>query len=101
MTQELTVYDGEEMELRRLSCRVDSRRAKQEREQAEARALRAERKLRQERRAHREEMKGMAAFFGVTALVVAACVCVAAAPVWTAVFPFAGALAVMRKAGWL
>ena len=44
---------------------------------------------------------GIVAVSMVIALVVVMAVCVTAAPVWTAAFPFAGALLVMRKVGWL
>lgn len=101
--QEIILYNGEaeDLELRRLAYRVDARKNRAAREEAEARAQRAETKLREERARARKERRGLAAFVTVIALVVVMAVCVTAAPVWTAAFPFAGALLVMRKVGWL
>lgn len=99
--QEIMIYDGEDLELRRLAYRVDERRNRAAREEAEERAQRAETKLREERARARKERRGLAAFVTVIALVVVMAVCVTAGPWWTVVFPFAGALLVMRKVGWL
>lgn len=99
--QEIMIYDGEDLELRRLAYRVDARKNRAAREAAEARAQRAETKLREERVKARKEKQELGAFLMVIALVVVMAVCVTAAPVWTAAFPFAGALLVMRKVGWL
>lgn len=99
--QEIMIYDGEDMELRRLAYRVDERRNRAEREAAEERAQRAETKLREERARARKERRGLAAFVTVIALVVVMAVCVTAGPWWTAILPFAGAVAVTWKAGWL
>lgn len=99
--QEIMIYDGEDLELRRLAYRVDERRNRAAREEAEERAQRAETKLREERARARKERRGMAAFVTVIALVVVMAVCVTAGPWWTAIFPFAGAAAVTWKAGWL
>lgn len=55
----------------------------------------------QEREAHRREVEGLATFVTVVTLIVACGVCVLAAPIWTVIFPAAGCLAVMRKAGWV
>lgn len=99
--QEIMIYDGEDMELRRLAYRVDERRNRAAREEAEERAQRAETKLREERAKARKEKQELGAFLMIVALVVVMAVCVTAAPVWTAAFPFAGALLVMRKVGWL
>lgn len=84
----------EAAELRELERRTDLRLAQQ-------RAQQAEEKLRRERQKAKQELWGMAAFVGVIALVVVMGVCITAAPAWTAAFPFVGALAVMRKVGWL
>ena len=101
--QEIILYNGEaeDLELRRLAYRVDARKNRAAREAAEARAQRAERTLRAERAKARKEKRELGAFLMVIALVVVMAVCVTAAPVWTAAFPFAGALLVMRKVGWL
>lgn len=99
--QEIMIYDGEDMELRRLAYRVDERRNRAAREAAEERAQRAETKLREERARARKERRGLAAFVTVIALVVVMAVCVTAGPWWTAILPFAGAVAVTWKAGWL
>lgn len=80
----------EAQELRELERRTDLRLAQQ-------RAQRAEQKV---ARMKKERME-LAAFVMIISLAVAASVCIAAAPWWTAVFPFVGALAVMRKVGWL
>lgn len=98
--QEIMIYDGEDMELRRLAYRVDERRNRAAREEAEERAQRAETKLREERARARKERRGLAAFVTVIALVVVMAVCVTAGPWWTAILPFAGAVAVTWKAGW-
>ncbi len=98
--QEIMIYDGEDLELRRLAYRVDARRDRAAREEAEERAQRAETKLREERARARKERRGLAAFVTVIALVVVMAVCMTAGPWWTAVLPFAGAVAVTRKAGW-
>lgn len=97
--QEIILYNGEaeDMELRRLAYKVDARRNRAAREAAELRAQRAERKVAQ----MKKERMELAAFVSVIALVVVMGVCITAAPAWTAAFPFAGALAVMRKVGWL
>ena len=97
--QEIILYNGEaeEMELRRLAYKVDARRNQAAREAAELRAQRAERKVAQ----MKKERVELAAFVSVIALVVVMGVCITAAPAWTATFPFVGALAVMRKVGWL
>ena len=101
--QEIILYNGEaeDMELRRLAYKVDARRNRAAREAAQQRAQRAEEKLRRERQKAKQELWGMAAFVSVIALVVVMGVCITAAPAWTAAFPFVGALAVMRKVGWL
>lgn len=99
--QEIMIYDGEDLELRRLAYRVDERRNRAAREEAEERAQRAETKLREERARARKERRGLAAFVTVIALVVVMAVCVTAGPWWTAILPFAGAVAVTWKAGWL
>jgi Flp pilus assembly protein TadB len=101
--QEIIFYNGEaeDLELRRLAYKVDARKNRAAREAAEARAQRAETKLRAERAKARKEKRELGAFLMVIALVVVMAVCVTAAPVWTAAFPFAGALLVMRKVGWL
>lgn len=99
--QEIMIYDGEDLELRRLAYRVDARRDRAAREEAEERAQRAERTLRAERAKARKEKRELGAFLMVIALVVVMAVCVTAGPWWTVVFPFAGALLVMRKVGWL
>lgn len=92
--QEIILYNGEaeDLELRRLAYRVDERRNRAAREEAEERAERAE---------ARKEKRELGAFLMVIALVVVMAVCVTAGPWWTVVFPFAGALLVMRKVGWL
>lgn len=97
--QEIILYNGEaeEMELRRLAYKVDARRNQAAREAAEQRAQRAERKVAK----MKKERMELAAFVSVIALVVVMGVCITAAPAWTAAFPFVGALAVMRKVGWL
>lgn len=89
----------EAQELRELERRTDARldRVKA----AERRAAILEDRLRQEREAHRREIDGLATFVTVVTLIVACGVCVLAAPIWTVIFPAAGCLAVMRKAGWL
>ncbi len=84
----------EAAELRELERRTDLRVAEQ-------RAAILEGKLRQEREAHRREVEGLTTFVTVLALIVACGVCVLAAPIWTVIFPAAGCLAVMRKAGWV
>lgn len=84
----------EAQELRELERRTDLRVVEQ-------RAAILEGKLRQEREAHRREVEGLTTFVTVLALIVACGVCVLAAPIWTVIFPAAGCLAVMRKAGWL
>lgn len=84
----------EAQELRELERRTDLRVAEQ-------RAAILEGKLRQEREAHRREVEGLTTFVTVLALIVACGVCVLAAPIWTVIFPAAGCLAVMRKAGWV
>lgn len=99
--QEILIYDGEDMELRRLAHRVDARKNAAARQTAEQRAQRAEAKLRKEREKMRKEKRELAAFVTVIALIVVMLVCGTAAPIWTAAFPMAGALAVMRKVGWL
>lgn len=99
--QEIMIYDGEDLELRRLAYRVDERRNRAAREEAEERAQRAETKLREERARARKERRGLAAFVTVIALVVVMAVCVTAGPWWTAILPFAGAVAVTWKAGWM
>lgn len=99
--QEIMIYDGEDLELRRLAYRVDERRNRAAREEAEERAQRAETKLRAERAKARKEKRELGAFLMVIALVVVMAVCVTAGPWWTVVFTFAGALLVMRKVGWL
>lgn len=101
--QEIILYNGEaeDLELRRLAYRVDERRNRAAREEAEERAQRAETKLRAERAKARKEKRELGAFLTVIALVVVMAVCVTAGPWWTVVFPFAGALLVMRKVGWL
>ena len=92
--QEIILYNGEaeDLELRRLAYRVDERRNRAAREEAEERAQRAK---------ARKEKRELGAFLTVIALVVVMAVCVTAGPWWTVVFPFAGALLVMRKVGWL
>lgn len=89
----------EAQELRELERRTDARldRIKA----AELRAAILEDRLHQEREAHRREIEGLATFVTVSTLIVACAVCVLAAPIWTVIFPAAGCLAVMRKAGWL
>lgn len=104
--QEIILYNGEaeDLELRRLAYRVDERRNRAAREEAEERAQRAETKLRAERAERekaRKEKRELGAFLMVISLVVVMAVCVTAGPWWTVVFPFAGALLVMRKVGWL
>lgn len=99
--QEIMIYDGEDLELRRLAYRVDERRNRAAREEAEERAQRAETKLREERAKARKEKRELGAFLMVIALVVVMAVCVTAGPWWTAILPFAGAVAVTWKAGWL
>lgn len=51
-------------------------------------------------RACRREIRGMAAFMSVGACLVAATVCLIAAPWWTAVAPLLLALGVLKRAGW-
>mgnify|MGYP006962936139 CR=1 FL=1 len=98
--QEIMIYDGEDLELRRLAYRVDERRDRAERENAEKRAQRAETKLRAERAKAKKEKRGLASFTTIIALVVAMLICAAAGPWWMAIFPFLGAVLVTWKAGW-
>lgn len=55
----------------------------------------------EEQCAAQKEKDGMVAFFGVMAGLVVSGVCILAAPVWTAVLPIVGTLAIMRKARWI
>lgn len=86
----------EAAELRELERRTDLRVAEQRAQRAEHAAA----KLRAECAKAQKERQELAAFVTVIALVVVMAVCVTAAPIWTAAFPMAGALAVMRKVGW-
>ena len=97
--QLLSSSDLEAAEFKELSRRTDARLDRIA--AAEQRAAIAEYKLKQEREAHRREIDGMATFITVAGLITACAVCVLAAPIWTVIFPAAGCLAVMRKAGWL
>lgn len=94
-----TAAQIEAQEFQELARRTDARLDRVA--AAERRAAIAEDKLRQEREAHRREIDGMATFITVVGLITACAVCVLAAPIWTVIFPAAGCLAVMRKAGWL
>ena len=68
---------------------------------AEAKLQLSEAYRREERRAARKELDGMVAFVGVVSCMVVSAVCILAAPIWTAVLPTVGMMAVMRRVGWI
>lgn len=84
-----------------LNARAEANRRSAELAQTQRALVHSEMTRAEEKRAARREMDGLVGFVGVVALLIVTCVCVLAAPIWTACLPLAGMLAVMRKAGWV
>ena len=92
---------NEDLFLAMLSAKAETRTKQRQLAAAETKLHLAQMARKEEQRAARKELDGMVALVGVASGLVVAGVCVLAAPVWTAVLPIAGTMAVMRKAGWL
>lgn len=92
---------NEDLFLAMLSAKAEARTKQRQLAAAESKLHLTQMARKEEQRAAQKELDGMVAFFGVMAGLVVSGVCILAAPVWTAVLPIVGTLAVMRKAGWL
>ena len=82
-----------------LNARAEANRRGAELAQMQRALVRSEMTRREEKHAAQHEMKGLAAFVGVIACLIAAAVCLLAAPWWTAVAPLVMLSWVFRKAG--
>ena len=92
---------NDDLFLEMISAKSDARVKARQLAAAEAKVKLSEAARMEEQRAAERELDGMVAFVGVMTGLVVTGVCVLAAPVWTAVLPLVGTLAVMRKAGWI
>ncbi len=92
---------NEDLFLAMLSAKSEARTVQQRLMAAQTKLHLSEAARKEAQRAAQQEKDGMVAFFGVMAGLVVSGVCILAAPVWTAVLPIVGTLAMMRKAGWL
>lgn len=92
---------NEDLFLAMLSAKSEARSKQRQLELAESKLHLSQMARVEEQRAAQKELDGMVAFVGVLSGLVVTGVCVLSAPVWTAVLPIAGTMAVMRKAGWI
>ncbi len=92
---------NEDLFLEMISAKSDARVNARRLAAANAKIKLLEAARAEEQLAMQREKDGMVAFFGVAAGLIVTGVCVLAAPVWTAVLPIIGTLAIMRKAGWI
>lgn len=92
---------NEDLFLAMLSAKSDAKAMERQLAAAETKLHLTQIARKEEQRAAKQEMDGMVAFVGVISGLVVTGVCALAAPVWTAVLPLVGTLAVMRKAGWI
>ena len=97
----ISAEENEALFLAALNAKAEANRRGAELARMQRALVQSEMTRAKEKRAARREMDGLVGFVSVIALLIVTCVCVIAAPIWTACLPLAGMLAVMRKSGWL
>ena len=98
---QVATASNDDLFLALISAKCDARAKERQLMLAETKLHLMEASCKEERRAAQKALDGMVGFISVMSGLVVTCVCVLAAPVWTAVLPMAGTAAVMRKAGWI